>query len=165
MSECYSHHIKLGLQRGAKLELAASQTKTTWKNVRHYMCLGHSACMFDCRKGPTVTVGVRKRLSYLLEDCSCLMGIWNGVLLLLLNTKNACHLFNRNESYFSNSTQISTNYTMRTPWCNGFQKFKVHIWILFKLMEQHWILFLLHFVKKKNLWPKLCFYHAKHNAW
>lgn len=45
MSECYSHHIKLGLQRGAKLGLAASQTKTTWKNVRHYMCRGHSARM------------------------------------------------------------------------------------------------------------------------
>lgn len=27
------------LQRGAKLGLAASQTKTTWKNVRHYMFL------------------------------------------------------------------------------------------------------------------------------
>ena len=50
MSECYSHHIKLGLQRGAKLGLAASQTKTTWKNVRHYMCLGHSTCMDYCRE-------------------------------------------------------------------------------------------------------------------
>lgn len=45
MSECYSHHIKLGLQRGAKLGLAAYQIKTTWKNVRHYVCLGHGACM------------------------------------------------------------------------------------------------------------------------
>ena len=34
MSECYSHHIKLGLQRGAKLGLAGYQTKTPWKNVR-----------------------------------------------------------------------------------------------------------------------------------
>lgn len=50
MSECYSHHIKLGLQRGAKLGLAASQTKPTWKNVRHYMCLGHSTCMDYCRE-------------------------------------------------------------------------------------------------------------------
>jgi len=50
MSECYSHHIKLGLQRGAKLGLAASQTKTIWKNVRHYMCLGHSTRMDYCRE-------------------------------------------------------------------------------------------------------------------
>lgn len=50
MSECYSHHIKLGRQRGAKLGLAASQTKPTWKNVRHYMCLGHSICMDYCEK-------------------------------------------------------------------------------------------------------------------
>lgn len=40
MSECYSHHIKLGLQRGAKLGLAASQSKTTWKNVRRGVFLG-----------------------------------------------------------------------------------------------------------------------------
>lgn len=50
MSECYSHHIKLGLQRGAKLGLAASQTKTTWKNVRHYMSPAHSTCMDYCRE-------------------------------------------------------------------------------------------------------------------
>lgn len=60
MSECYSHHIKLGLQRGAKLGLAASQTKTTWKNVRHYMCLGNSLRMIYCRENiiiePKLTV-------------------------------------------------------------------------------------------------------------
>lgn len=39
------HHIKLGLQRGAKLGLATSQTKTTWTNDRHYKCLEHCTCM------------------------------------------------------------------------------------------------------------------------
>lgn len=73
MSECYSHHIKLGLQRGAKLGLAASQTKTTWKNVRHYMCLGHGTCM-DYYRGEKYTgyinsdSAVRKRWRRLLEE-------------------------------------------------------------------------------------------------
>lgn len=47
MSECYSHHIKLGLQRGAKLGLAASQSKTTWKNVRRGVFLGRAACSME----------------------------------------------------------------------------------------------------------------------
>ena len=58
MSECYSHHIKLGLQRGAKLGLAASQTKTTWKNVRHYMCRGHSTCMDYCGERKKIIVPI-----------------------------------------------------------------------------------------------------------
>lgn len=112
MSECYSHHIKLGLQRGAKLELAASQTKTTWKNVRHYMCLGYSTCMDYCRE--------RNYKAYINRGSAVIKKVELSLGKLLMFIENASLCFAKLNITINNKRKYVQSLSTRefTKWSN-----------------------------------------------
>lgn len=62
VSKCYSHRIKLSLQRGAKARLADYQTKTPWKHVNTLHLLN------TCSSGKCVSHNNHQRIMAFFQN-------------------------------------------------------------------------------------------------